>query len=402
MSTCCSCRGDLTTVLDLGSHYLADFIEPGESRGERYPLQLAMCQFCTLLQLQDVVPRGAVIHERYGFKSGVNEAEVADLAEIAEYALEQVPRPRAWLDIGCNDGTLLAAVPPQTERTGIDPVAKFAPDARRHADQVITGWFSPALFSPGEFDVITSAAMLYAVPEPVTFAGGVAEILARDGAWVIQVNYALVMIRHNVVDNIFHENVTYFTVRSLASVLARAGLQIFDVTYSPVKGGCIRVAAGHRGAHPVSAAVKEAWAAEHDSRIARPATWQDWGAAVRAQLAKTRALALDVKARGERIYVYGASTRGGTFLQMIGAGPDLFPFAVERYAPKVGKIMASTGIPIISEEQMRADPPEYLLISPWPFRDVFLQREKAYLDAGGRFVFPLPHFEVTGGVPLPA
>ena len=95
------------------------------------------------------------------------------------------------------------------------------------------------------------------------------------------------------------------------------------------------------------------------------------------------------------MYVYGASTRGGTFLQMIGAGPDLFPYAVERYPPKFGKIMTSTGIPIISEEQMRADPPEYLLISPWPFRDVFIEREQAYLTAGGHMIFPLPRFEVV-------
>jgi SAM-dependent methyltransferase len=395
VSACCACHGTLTPVLDLGSHYLADFIDPGESRGDPHPLVLMMCGDCTLLQLSEFVPRTSVIHERYGFASGVNEAEVADLAAIAAYALRWAPRVKRWLDTGCNDGTLLAAVPPQVNRTGIDPVAKFAPAARKHADRIITGWFTPQQFSPGEFDVVTSAAMLYAVPDPVAFARGVAEILARDGVWVIQVNYALDMLRNNVVDNVFHEHVTYFTVRSLTALLVKAGLEIFDVTYSPVKGGCIRVAAGHRMAHSVGMSVDGALGAEYVSLVADPRTWQQWGAACRGELAKTRLLAEIAQAAGERVYVYGASTRGGTFLQMIGAGPDLFPYAVERYAPKVGKVMASTGIPIISEEAMRADPPEYLLISPWPFRDVFLKREKAYLDAGGKMIFPLPRFEVV-------
>jgi SAM-dependent methyltransferase len=375
--------------------YLTDFIDPGQSRGERYPVRLTQCGHCTLLQLGDIVPREAVIHERYGFKSGVNEAEVADLAAIAGYALGQVPKPRRWLDIGCNDGTLLSAVPLGAYRTGIDPVAKFAADAREHANRVVTAWFDPSWFGHGEFDVVTSAAVLYALEDPGKFAEGVRQVLARDGVWVIQVNYALDMLRKNVVDNVFHEHVTYWTVRSLSALLEPRGLEISDVTYSPVKGGCIRVAVSHRGARPVSASVEEALLRETVTHAGCPEIWQAWGEAVRAELAKTREFAVAATARGERVYVYGASTRGGTFLQMIGAGPDLFPFAVERYAPKVGKVMASTGIPIISEEQMRADPPEYLLISPWPFRAVFLERERAYLDAGHHMIFPLPVFEVV-------
>ena len=394
-AACCSCRGPLEQVLDLGPMYLADFIDPGQSRGERYPVRLMQCDRCTLLQLGDIVPRTAVIHERYGFASGVNEAEVADLNAIAAYALEHVPEPRSWLDIGCNDGTLLAAVPKTVRRTGIDPIVKFAPDACRHANRVITAFFDPSWFGPGEFDVVTSAAMLYALEDPGEFTEGVRKVLARDGVWVIQVNYALDMLRNNVVDNVFHEHVTYWTIRSLRRLLEPRGLEISDVAYSPVKGGCIRVLASHRGARYVTTAAQKALAAEQGARVHDPATWQAWGHAVRAELAKTRDLAVAAKARGERVYVYGASTRGGTFLQMIGAGPELFPFAVERYAPKVGKIMASTGIPIISEEMMRADPPEYLLISPWPFREVFLQREKAYLDSGRHMIFPLPRFEVV-------
>jgi NDP-4-keto-2,6-dideoxyhexose 3-C-methyltransferase len=393
--TCCSCQGPLSEALDLGPMHLSDFTDPGQPRGEQYPLRLMLCDVCTLLQLDAVVPRDAVIHERYGFKSGINEAEVADLAAIAGCALQHVPSPRRWLDTGCNDGTLLAAVPEEVYRTGIDPVTKFAAEARTHADRVICDWFRPDWFARGEFDVVTSAAMLYALEDPGAFTEGVASVLARDGVWVIQVNYALDMLRNNVVDNIFHEHVTYWSVRSLKALLEPRGLEIADVTYSSVKGGCIRVAAGHRGTRPVSPSVARALRTETVDRLGCPETWQEWALAALAELAKTRHLAEEARARGERVYVYGASTRGGAFLQMIGAGPDLFPYAVERYAPKVGKIMASTGIPIISEEQMRADPPEYLLISPWPFRDVFLEREKDYLAAGGRLIFPLPQFEVV-------
>ena len=135
MSGCLSCGGAVAEVADFGSLYLPDWVEPGESRGLRYPLRLVMCGVCTLVQLGDIVPRDAVIHERYGFASGLNEANVADLRSIAQYALQAVPQPGAWLDIGCNDGTLLSAVPEGTQRWGCDPLLEydnFAEAARRN------------------------------------------------------------------------------------------------------------------------------------------------------------------------------------------------------------------------------------------------------------------------------
>lgn len=394
---CRGCGHDTGLVLHLGRHYLPDFILPGEPRGDRYPLRLMLCPACTLLQLDGTVSRDDLYHERYGFKSGVNEAVRADLAGVVSYALEAAPDPGAWLDIACNDGTLLAAVPPRVHRAGIDPLAQFAAEAFRHADRIISDYFRPGYFGTGEFDVITSVSMFYDLDDPGRFAADVAGVLAPDGAWVIQQNYALDMLRLNAVDNICHEHVTYFSIASLLPVLAGADLEISDVTYSSVNGGCFRVLASHKGARPVKDSVGWALAKEKAAGLGDPETWKQWAAGVTEELEKTADL-LDVyRRRGERCYVYGASTRGGTILQMIGAGPALLPYAVERNPAKAGKVMAATGIPIISEEEMRADPPEALLVTPWFFRDVFVKREAAYLKAGGCMIFPLPRFEVVTG-----
>jgi SAM-dependent methyltransferase len=395
---CCACGGAVTQVLDLGLNYLSDFTDPGESRGERYPLRLVLCGDCTLLQLGDVTPRGLLYHGRYGFKSGINEAVIADLAAIAGYAAAWVPHAARWLDIGSNDGTLLAHVPAGVHRTGIDPLPQFAEEARTRADRIITAYFGPEWFRPGEFDVITSSAMFYDLQDPLEFAVQVASVLAPDGIWVIQQNYALDMLRNNVVDNICHEHLTYFSLRSLSALLARAGLEITDAGRSDAKGGCIRTAVSHIGApRTVSGSVADGLAREQAHGLGSPQTWQRWGLEVRAELARTKELLHAVTRAGCRVYLYGASTRGATFLQMIGAGPDVLPFAADRNPAKAGKVMTSTGIPVISEEQMRADAPEYLLVAPWFFRDLFVQRERAYLHAGGKMIFPLPWFEVISG-----
>jgi len=394
---CRSCDGPLTEVLDLGDHYLPDFTGPGTPRGPAYPLRLMMCGDCTLLQLAETTPRDALYHERYGFKSGVNEAIRADLASVVGYALNARPGVARWLDIACNDGTLLAAVPSVIARTGIDPLAQFAGEAAEHADRVVSDYFHPGYFTAGEFGVVTSVSMFYDLDDPNEFVAGVREVLGTHGVWVIQQNYAADMLARNAVDNICHEHVTYFSVTSLRPLLARHGLEINDVCYSDVNGGCFRVLVSHRGRRMVNESVLEALHQEETLGLQEPATWKQWGADVTAELAKTRAKLDEAKAAGERVLLYGASTRGGTFLQMIGAGPDVLPAAVERNPAKVGKVMAAAGIPVISEDEMRADPPEYLLISPWFFRPVFVERERAYLAAGGRMIFPLPRFGIVSG-----
>jgi len=374
---------------------LPDFIPPGDPLPPAYPLDLMLCEMCGLLQLKDVTPRSELYHERYGFKSGINEAIRADLADVVKSALEFVPSPGQWLDIASNDGTLLASVPAHVRRYGVDPLAQFAAEASQHADDIIVGYFDPDEFYHGQFDVITAVSMFYDLADPRQFVTGVRRVLSRDGIWVIQMNYSLEMLRNFAVDNVGHEHVTYYGVAPLQELLRSEGMDIVRVTYSPVNGGCFRAFVSHRGRFTVERSVSEAVHTEHDVIINRARTWERWFSEVERELNKTRVLLDHIRDQGQRCLLYGASTRIGTVLQMIDVHSGLIQAAVERNPDKVGKVMGATGIPVISEEQMRANPPEFMLIGPYFFRDVFVEREKEYLKSGGKMIFPLPRFEVV-------
>jgi len=399
---CRSCHSDhLVDVLDLGEHRLPDFVTPEQYEQmdlTQYPLKLVICLDCTLLQLSESTPRPKLYHDRYGFRSSTNEAVREDLAGIVEYALRVNPDAKSWLDIACNDGTLLSFVPPDVYRTGIDPVQAIARDARRdgHANRVVYDYFGAHYFRPHEFDVVTSVSMFYDLDDPNQFVHEVSQVLAPGGVWVIQQNYAGDMLARNAVDNVAHEHVTYFALLPLMILLERHGMEINDVTFSDVNGGCIRTLVSRIGDRPVSASVQEAYEREVIMGLHRPDVCTSWGKQVRHELHQTLSFLQNAKHDGRKVYLYGASTRGGTFLQMIGAGPNLLSYAVERSPAKIGKIMSATGIPIIGEEAMRHDHPSALLVSPWFFKDVFLRREAEYLRKGGRLVFPLPKFEVIG------
>lgn len=396
IDTCRLCgSGQLHEVIDLGLQSLSDFRDD-DAPVPRVPLQVLLCGQCGLLQLRHTADPGDLYHERYSFKSGVNPAIRDDLRDVVNYAIGQRGNTGRWLDIASNDGTLLSYVPTFFHRTGIDPLPQFADDARRYADRVIVDLFDPAYFEPGEFDVITSVSMFYDLDDPHEFVAGVESVLAEDGIWVIQQNYLPAMLANNSVDNISHEHLAYYSLATMERLLGEHGLEVNDVQISPINGGCFRTLVTRTGSRPIRASVKSLAAQEEAAGLAQVAAYEQFAADARANLEELAALVRDINGRGERVWVYGASTRGGTVWQAAGLTAKDLPFVVDRNPDKVGKVMSAIGAPIISEEQARAERPEYLLVGPWWFKDVFIDRERDYLAGGGRLIFPLPHLEIVG------
>ena len=98
-------------------------------------------------------------------------------------------------------------------------------------------------------------------------------------------------------------------------------------------------------------------------------------------------------ARGKKIYVYGASTKGNVLLQHFRLDASLIRACADKNPIKWGRRTPGTGIPIVSEEEARADA-DYFLVLPWSFKDEFLARETEFRARGGKFIFPLPVVEV--------
>src|SRR5262245_56404771 len=165
MKTIIECRSCSSTaldpVIDLGHQYLSDF-KSDASAPEEYPLSLARCDNCSLVQLKHSVNRNLLYTENYGFRSGVNQSIRNDLEDVVKTGLSWRPDAKTWLDIASNDGTLLSFVPRGIYRVGVDPVKKFRPEALKHADRIYADYFRPNRFWQEEkFDVVTSISMFY-------------------------------------------------------------------------------------------------------------------------------------------------------------------------------------------------------------------------------------------------
>ena len=393
VTKCRSCGSvKLIDIVDFGEQYLSDFRED-ESKPPKFPLKVILCEDCKLMQLRQTTPSGEMYHERYGFKSGVNDTIKADLKNIVEHALMYKPQNGAWLDIASNDGTLLSYVPKGWRREGTDPIKKLCKEAESHADRIVNDFYKSENFKEDKFDVITSISMFYDLDDPGAFVEDVLLSLADNGVWIIQQNYLFATMMLNALDNICHEHITYFSLMALENLLDRYGLEVNEVTESMINGGSFRTVVSRKGTYPVLPSVDATRGKEERFGMKTLEPYTRFGELCKFNLMSLSEMIKGLNEKGKTVYIYGASTRGGTIWQ--GANLDVkdLPKAVERNPEKVGKYISSIGVPIISEEEARKDCPDYMLVSPWFFKDEFIKREAEYLKKG-HFIFPLPLIEV--------
>jgi SAM-dependent methyltransferase len=411
--TCRACGSDkLTPVLDLGPQHLqGSFIKEGRPSPpmRRVPLKLVRCDVtvaehgCGLLQLSHSTPT-AILYDGYWYRSGTNDTMRNHLAGIATRCAEIINADRGRaLDIGCNDGTLLAALPAGWQKFGVDP-SDVAASARRDGMTLIQDIFPSErvrqIAAEAPFDVISSIAMFYDVEDPVRFVKEVKSALGPNGIWVFEMSYMPSMLAMNSYDTICHEHLEYYSLAVLEYIVGRAGMKIFDAELNGINGGSIRCFATHADSRTLerrepSKRLAALRVKEFELELDTAKPYRDFQDRIEAHRGQLRDLLRKLRQEGKTIHVYGASTKGNTILQFCGIDNTVITCAADRNPEKHGARTLGTDIPIVSEEESRAMKPDYYLVLPWHFKDEFVQRERATLERGTAMIFPLPTIEIV-------
>ena len=396
----------LVSVLNLGEQSLTGVFPRDKSQPvTKGPLELVWCPDSGLLQLKHSYSLSEMYGDNYGYRSGLNASMVAHLQGKVRGLERRHPVSSGdWvLDIGSNDGTLLKAYAASgLRRIGMDPTAgkfrEFYPDDV----EVVTDFFSSRRFLDAtggkRARIITSIAMFYDLEDPNAFVRDIAECLASDGIWHFEQSYMPSMLRTNAYDTVCHEHLEYYSLRVIDDLLRRNGLRIVDVQMNSVNGGSIAVTACHAAATIPSERPIIDWMLQQEDNwglnTAKP--YRQFEDRVFKHRADLQRLIQGLVADGKRIFGYGASTKGNVLLQFCQFGPDLIPVIAEVNSEKFGAYTPGTNIPIVSEVEARAMRPDYFLVLPWHFKSTIVQREKDYLAAGGKLIFPLPEIEIVG------
>ena len=402
-------------LFTLGNLYVSDFLKDGETpRGGSVEMKMMLEPETGSVRLENIAPLDTM-YGKYWYRSGINHTMKKELKSIVNSITDIVSLKEndLWIDIACNDGTLLSYVPDNLIKVGIDPVDdSFKKESEKHANLIIQDYFSSKVFKDTKFGslkakVITTIAMFYDLEEPKKFVNDVVEVLDDNGVWVLQLSYTPLMIEQLAFDNICHEHVYYYSLFNIQKMFKECGIDVVDVQLNDTNGGsfriyCMKETADKRkfGTQPYrdvcNFRLNSTLEYEKTLGLDTPKIWLDFYDRINGLKEKTVSFIKEEKAKGKVIWGYGASTKGNTLLQYFGLDNTLIDGIAERSIYKFGLKTVGTNIPIYSEDEMRKAKPDYLLVLPWHFINEFIERESEFINRGGKFIVPCPSFEIIG------
>jgi hypothetical protein len=405
---CRHCAQDLRLpFLDLGSAppsnaYLSEAALHGPETW--YPLRLLVCEACWLVQTEDHAGREQLFDADYAYFSSYSSSWLAHAKTYVQTMRERLSlsAQSCVAEVAANDGYLLqyvreAGVPCY----GIEPTASTAAAARARGIEIVERFFGVALArelaaAGRQADLTAANNVLAHVPDINDFVGGFAVLLKAQGVATFEFPHLLRMVQECQFDTAYHEHYSYLSLTAVQRIFAANGLQVFDVEELPTHGGSLRVFAqrSDAGRRPVTPAVPALLAREQAAGMTTPAFYAGFQHEAERIKRELLAFLLQAKREGLKVGAYGAAAKGNTLMNFAGVRSDLLPYVVDLNPAKQGKYMPGSRIPIVSEDHLRRDRPDRVLILPWNLR-AEITAQLAYIrEWGGRFVTAVPQLTV--------
>ncbi len=407
-TTCRLCgSSELSFLFSLGTQYVNDFPEKDKAAsGIQAPLEMVFCEKCTLVQLKHTAPQELLYRGFYWYKSSVTDTMKLALRDITRSAERfGLHAGDVVLDIGSNDGTLLRSYQvPGLITVGVEPAKNLAEEGRQGITHFINDFWTIQNYTKTigkKAKIVTAIGMFYDMEDPNTFVKDAADALTDNGVFIAQLMCAKNMLDNNDVGNICHEHLEYYSFAALEFLFNKNGLEIFDVEINDVNGKSYRIFARKKGtfrplAFPVGCEERVKAVKEDEHQLATKQPYLDFFNRIEEQKNNCVRFINQELAKGKRVWVYGASTKGNVILQYYGLDNTKIDGASERSSWKFGRYTVGTNIPIVSEEEARDCRPDYFLVLPYTFFNEMYEREKNWLVRGGKFIVPLPEFKVVG------
>lgn len=407
--TVAACRvcghDDWAEVASFGDRPLPDaFIEPAASYATepKYPLDVILCRHCGLMCLRHVVS-AETLYDHYAYVSPRSELMTGHMSELAERCARwfDLAEDELVVELGSNAGLQLEHFAKLGARVlGVDPARNIAKMANDNGIETLPLFFGRDTAAEiraerGPAKLILGRHVFAHVDDLTDLVAGVRELLDERGGFVIEMPYLVDLLASNQFDTIYHEHLSYFSVRTLCALFARHGMRVIDVVRVPVHGGSIVVAvAPEHSDRPTSAAVGELLDLEREAGLNDVATYHAFTERVEDIVSSVRKLVKKIVAEGRTVAGYGAPAKGTMLLAACGFDQDDLVFCADTTTIKQGLVTPGSHIPVRSPAHAAANPPDHYLLLAWNYRDEILRKEQAYLDAGGRFIVPIPSPEV--------
>ncbi len=405
---CCAAK-ELKTVMDFGEVPLAGgFLKEDQFASEKlYPLTVAFCENCTLVQVPEVIPPEVLFKDYFYFSSAIGtlvEHCGKWARDMYEAYLKDRPNPSVF-EIGCNDGVMLKPFSELgVKAVGVDPATNVVNSADQNGFTIMNDFFNEEVADRivaehGQFDAMTSSYSFAHIENMESVGRGVAKILKPDGVFAVEVYYLGTCMDEMQYDMIYHEHCNYYSLKSLNHFFGLHGMEIFDVSFTPgVRSGAVRFFARHKGGRPepISESVREMERLEENKGFARAATYESY----MDKVAKTKydllAVLDRIKSEGKTVIGYGASGRGTAIMSYCGIDGKYLDYVVDDAPAKHGFFTPGTHVKIEPwDRTQQGTAPDYALLFAWSFMKEVMAKRQGYLEQGGKFIVPLPEVKIV-------
>ena len=411
ITTCQICDSDqLDSVIFLGFHPpVNDFVEIGSTAVEQaaFPLELFRCGHCTLVQIGNDVEPALLFPPDYPYLSGTTTLLRENFKELERDATKRLKLAEGDLiiDFGSNDGTLLENFKNSGYRVlGIEP-SKASDVANAKGIETLMRFFGEDAARDirehyGAAKVLTAANVFAHIRDVHQVVRGVKTVLDVGGVFISENHYFPSLVATCQYDTIYHEHLRYYTVKSLQHLFAMHQMEIFHVNKIPTHGGSIRVYAAREGEREVCDSVGKILQEEDNGGFSNGGALTSFNSQVIQSKLQLMALLATLKKNGARIYGIGAPSRAATLINYCALDDQIIDCIVEiSSSKKINKYMPGTRIPVVDENKILEEQPDYALFLSWHLQDELTQklRQKGFR---GKFISPLPTPKVMTDVVL--
>ncbi len=365
-----------------------------------YPLKLFVCDKCFLVQIDEYKKNNEIFNENYAYFSSYSNSWLEHAKNYTEMMIEKLGlnNKSQVIEIASNDGYLLQYFKLQgIPCLGVEPTKNTAAVAKSKGIDVIEDFFTEKLANNlPKADLILGNNVLAHVPNINDFVKGLKKTLKPTGTITMEFQHLLNLIEQSQFDTIYHEHFSYLSLFTTMQIFKTHGLNIFDVDELPTHGGSLRIYAAHSEMNKKhSEHVKKILEKEIAINLDKLDGYKNFQVKVDKIKYELLTFLLEAKKDGMKVAAYGAAAKGTTLLNYCGIKKDLISFIVDRNPHKQNKFLPGSHIPIVSEDALLKEKPDFVIIIPWNIKSEIISQLLYIKKWNAKFVTAIPQVTIN-------
>jgi SAM-dependent methyltransferase len=366
-----------------------------------YPLKIFVCEKCFLVQIDEYKNSKDIFNSDYAYFSSYSRSWLKHTKEYVDMITEKLhlTENSFVIEVASNDGYLLQYFNEKNiPCLGIEPTKSTALAAKEKGIDVLEEFFTAGMAQSLEkADLLLGNNVLAHVPDINDFVKGLKIALKPKGAITMEFPHILNLIKLNQFDTIYHEHFSYLSLLTVQRIFKSQGLKIYDVEELPTHGGSLRIYATHseNDTIKIKNTVDILLSKEKSFKLDNIEAYRGFEKNIQKIKWDFLSFIIKIKQDNKKIAAYGAAAKGNTFLNYCGIKSDAISFVADASPYKQNKFLPLSHIPVVSEDIIKKEKPDYILILPWNLYDEITEQLN-YINAwGGKFVVAIPCIEIS-------